>query len=99
MTRRSRVRALICEHPRERIFVQPLEWTPRHLELLDCSFQQDDTASDGEVVVVIEENKEDEKRVPDRWTKTAKLLVGSELKTATIKKLLADGDGPLKFLR
>ncbi|KAK1958581.1 hypothetical protein LY78DRAFT_373282 [Colletotrichum sublineola] len=25
-------------HPQERLFVRPLHWTPRHVDLLSCSF-------------------------------------------------------------
>lgn len=32
------IRQLISTHPRERLFVQPLFWTARHLELLHCKF-------------------------------------------------------------
>jgi hypothetical protein len=31
---------IIRRHPRERLWVQPLEWTPRHLELLQIDFQE-----------------------------------------------------------
>ncbi|KAK1991694.1 hypothetical protein LX36DRAFT_753436 [Colletotrichum falcatum] len=32
------VRSLIRLHPRERLFVTPLHWTPRHVDLLSCTF-------------------------------------------------------------
>jgi len=36
---------IIRQHPRERLLVQPLEWTQLHLELLKCSFV-DETPED-----------------------------------------------------
>lgn len=32
------IQKLIATHPRERLFVHPLLWTARHLELLGCEF-------------------------------------------------------------
>lgn len=37
----SEIYNIIRQHPRERLLVQPLEWTHRHLELLQCSFEED----------------------------------------------------------
>jgi hypothetical protein len=31
---------IIHSNPRERLFVLPLRWTPLHLKLLNCSFQE-----------------------------------------------------------
>ncbi|KAK3300397.1 uncharacterized protein B0H64DRAFT_14662 [Chaetomium fimeti] len=30
---------ILCLHPRERLLVHPVQWTSRHLELLNCSFE------------------------------------------------------------
>ncbi|KAK2006253.1 hypothetical protein LZ32DRAFT_623080 [Colletotrichum eremochloae] len=32
------IRSIMRLHPRERLFVRPLHWTPRHVDLLSCSF-------------------------------------------------------------
>lgn len=40
------VEKILRQHPRERLFVQPLEWTSRHLELLGITFQEDVTEVD-----------------------------------------------------
>ncbi|RSL92318.1 hypothetical protein CEP52_013876 [Fusarium oligoseptatum] len=46
------------------------------------------------------EAKESGKNKPvSRWARTAERLATSEMKTAAMKKLLAEVDGPLKFLR
>lgn len=34
------IRQLALLHPRERLLVPPTDWTPRHLEVLRCSFSE-----------------------------------------------------------
>lgn len=36
---------ILSSHPRERLFVHPLVWTQRHLDLLGCEFRLSDTVS------------------------------------------------------
>ncbi|KAM5358383.1 hypothetical protein ACJZ2D_015336 [Fusarium nematophilum] len=91
---------IIRRHPRERLFVQPAEWRARHLELLHCSFEDDSEVSPGQETNEEAKDEADPQKKPvDRWTRTADRLATSEMKTAAIKKLLAEGDGPLKFMR
>ncbi|KAM0433330.1 hypothetical protein ACHAPT_004206 [Fusarium lateritium] len=102
MPRPASIRDIIRQNPRERLLVQPLEWTARHLELLNCSFEeeQDETTSKNEEDVEGLEAKESGNKKPvDRWARSAERLATSEMKTAAIRKLLAEIDGPLKFLR
>lgn len=105
MPRPASIRDLIRQHPRERLLVQPLEWTARHLELLHCSFEEEKNKKEeifdnDEKDAQPPEAKESGKKKPvDRWERTAERLATSEMKTVAIKKLLAESDGPLKFLR
>ncbi|KAF4459373.1 hypothetical protein FALBO_13872 [Fusarium albosuccineum] len=93
MSRRPSVHDIIRKHPRENLWVQPLEWTSLHLELLNCTFED---AADPEDAV---ERDLGEGKYVDRWARTAERLATSEMKTVAAKKLLAEADGPLKFLR
>jgi hypothetical protein len=90
--------------------VQPLEWTARHLELLHCSFEEEKFEegdpekeevldNNGEDVQVPDANEPGKKKPVDCWARTAERLATYEMKTAAMKKLLAERDGPLKFLR
>lgn len=110
MPRPASLRDIIRQHPRERLLVQPLEWTARHLELLHCSFEEekaeegssekeDGLENNGGEAQVPDANESGKKKPVDRWVRTAERLATYEMKTAAIKKLLAEVDGPLKFLR
>ncbi|KAJ4221595.1 hypothetical protein NW759_006841 [Fusarium solani] len=110
MPRPASLRDIIRQHPRERLLVQPLEWTARHLELLHCSFEEEKLEegdpekeevldNNGEDVQVPDANEPGKKKPVDRWARTAERLATYEMKTAAMKKLLAERDGPLKFLR
>ncbi|KAK3941961.1 hypothetical protein QBC46DRAFT_352821 [Diplogelasinospora grovesii] len=39
----SSLNGLIQKHGRERLYVKPIRWTARHLELLECHFEQQET--------------------------------------------------------
>lgn len=90
---------IIRQHPRERLLVQPLEWTQLHLELLKCSFV-DETPEDQPED---SENKASEasgsRKIVNHSAKTAERLATSEMKNAAIKKLVSEDGGPLRFQR
>ncbi|KAF4973831.1 hypothetical protein FZEAL_9210 [Fusarium zealandicum] len=91
---------VIRQHPRERLLVQPLEWTSQHLRLLRCSFEELDVSSNEDTQTNAADKEESGQKKPvDRWARTAERLATYEMKTAAVKKLLAEADGPLKFLR
>ncbi|KAF4996159.1 hypothetical protein FGRMN_4651 [Fusarium graminum] len=99
MSEPKSINDIIRQYPRERLLVQPLEWTQLHLELLKCSFQE----------VVVDELPEDQdndaseakggKKSVDRDARTAERLATSEMKNAAIKKLIAEDGGPLRLQR
>ncbi|RFN44456.1 hypothetical protein FIE12Z_11315 [Fusarium flagelliforme] len=90
---------IIRQHPRERLLVQPLEWTHLHIELLKCSFV--DETPEGNVEE--SENKASEasgsRKIVNHSAKTAERLATSEMKNAAIKKLVSEDGGPLRFQR
>ena len=90
---------IIRQHPRERLLVQPLEWTELHLELLKCSFVDETPEDDPEE----SENKASEasgsRKIVNHSAKTAERLATSEMKNAAIKKLVSEDGGPLRFQR
>ncbi|KAM0343407.1 hypothetical protein ACHAPU_008588 [Fusarium lateritium] len=99
MSEPKSINDIIRQHPRERLLVQPLEWTQLHLELLKCSFQED-------VVDELPENQDIDtseakggKKSVDRDARTAERLATSEMKNAAIKKLIAEDGGPLRLQR
>ncbi|KAK7429353.1 hypothetical protein QQZ08_004165 [Neonectria magnoliae] len=94
---------LIRRHPRERLFVQPLEWTGRHLELLQCAFELRANVVPGLRRGVDDNNHLDSRPVDPRpfdyWTHEAECLATSETKNAVIRRLLTERDGPFKCTR
>lgn len=90
---------IIRQHPRERLLVQPLEWTQMHLDLLKCSFQEQEIddlpeESDSSILEV-----SGGKKSVDRDARSAERLATSEMKNAAIKKLVAEDGGPLRLQR
>lgn len=92
---------LIRRHPRERLFVQPLEWTARHLELLRCSFElQDDEVPRGKTVdEAVHDADLMDRRPFSYWTHEAEVLANSDTKNAVIRRILTDRNGPFKCIR
>ncbi|KAH7127563.1 hypothetical protein EDB81DRAFT_144979 [Dactylonectria macrodidyma] len=93
---------IIRRHPRERLFVQPVEWTGRHLELLQCSFElRDDEEAPGRRTVRQEGQDADPSdcRPFNYWTHEAESLATSDSKNAVIRRILTDRNGPFKCTR
>ncbi|KAF4435738.1 hypothetical protein F53441_13442 [Fusarium austroafricanum] len=99
MPKVASVRDLMLQHPRERLMVQPLEWTKLHLELLKCSFVEVKPDE-------LPKNSHDEapesseaKKLFDRDARAVERLAMTEMKNTAVKKLVADDGGPLKLQR
>lgn len=96
----SFVGQIIRQHPREALFVQPLEWTSRHLELLQCCYEQATPSLDEP-----QEAKETVEKLPeqaealDKLTQAAKGLATSDIKNHYIKFMLTEAEGPFKLHR
>lgn len=92
---------IIRRHPRERLFVQPLEWTARHLELLQCSFElQDDEVPRRKTVhEAVHDADLMDRRPFSYWTHEAEVLANSDTKNAVIRRILTDRNGPFKCIR
>ncbi|KAH7131501.1 hypothetical protein B0J13DRAFT_105320 [Dactylonectria estremocensis] len=93
---------IIRRHPRERLFVQPVEWTGRHLELLQCSFElQDDDEGSRRRTAREEAHDADlsDCRPFSYWTHEAESLAVSDSKNAAIRRILTDRKGPFKCTR
>lgn len=100
MSRSLSIPKIIRQHPSEPLFVQPLEWTDRHLELLRCSFKEKDALPlecDGDGV---NEGDADVSCRPfDYYTQAAEDLALLETKNTAVIQLLAGLEGPFKLFR
>jgi hypothetical protein len=100
MSKALSIPKIIRQHPGEPLFVQPLEWTDRHLELLKCSFKEKHPTSleiDGNG-----DNEGDEdlcSRPFDYYTQAAEDLALGETKNTAMIRLLAGHEGPFKLFR
>jgi hypothetical protein len=90
---------IIRQHPRERLLVQPLEWTRLHLNLLKCSFQKEEIGNLPEELDSSASEVPGSKKSVDRDARSAERLATSEMKNAAIKKLVAEDGGPLRLQR
>ncbi|KAF7543475.1 hypothetical protein G7Z17_g10714 [Cylindrodendrum hubeiense] len=92
---------IIRRHPRERLFVQPLEWTARHLELLQCSFELQGDAVPSKIPVdeAVQDADLIDRRPFNYWTHEAEVLATSDTKNAVIRRILTDRNGPFKCIR
>jgi Tat protein secretion system quality control protein TatD with DNase activity len=99
MSEAKSIHDIIRQHPRERLLVQPLEWTRLHLELLKCSFQEEATDNLPEESESSASEVSGSKKSVDRDARSAERLATSEMKNAAIKKLVAEDGGPLRFQR
>ncbi|KAF5022480.1 hypothetical protein F66182_5452 [Fusarium sp. NRRL 66182] len=82
---------IIRQHPRERLYVQPLEWTQLHLDLLKAAFQED--------MLQHLSGPPENGKPAGRWSRAAERLANSDLKNAAIKTLVSEDGGPLRFQR
>ncbi|KAF4968785.1 hypothetical protein FSARC_3914 [Fusarium sarcochroum] len=99
MGKPKNVNGICRQHPRERLFVQPLEWTQLHLELLNCSFQEETPETPSKEPEDDTSEVFDGKKSANRSARTAERLATSEMKNAAIKKLVTEDGGPLRFQR
>ncbi|KPM37176.1 hypothetical protein AK830_g9375 [Neonectria ditissima] len=90
---------LVRRHPRERLFVQPLEWTGRHLQLLACVFEPRSDVVPGDGGERPLDSGPVDPRPFDYWTHEAESLAASETKNAVIRRILTERDGPFKCIR
>ena len=86
---------IIRRHPRESLFVQPLEWTPRQLQLIQCSFEEADFDGLDEDMSVQLDFKRN-RISSDYYARIAESLPTSDTKNGDIGNMLAGPDGPLQ---
>ncbi|CAM1507478.1 Fc.00g071190.m01.CDS01 [Cosmosporella sp. VM-42] len=89
------IREIIRRHPRESLFVQPLEWTSRQLELMQCSFEEieyDPLEENMSVQLDFKRNR----LSSDYYARIAESLPTSDTKNGDIGNILAGPDGPLQ---
>jgi hypothetical protein len=82
-------------HPRERLLVHPLQWTARHLELLQCSFDAPAPADGRRLRHEPPHGERRAAKLAYRMTST----YGSGFRERDIRDLLAHQDGPLKSIK
>jgi hypothetical protein len=99
MSEPKSIHDIIRQHPRERLLVQPLEWTRLHLDLLKCSFQEEEIDDLPEESESSASEVSGSKKSVDRDARSAERLAKSEMKNAAIKKLVAEDGGPLRLQR
>ena len=92
---------IIRHNPREALFVQPLEWTARHLEVLGCSFKEEEYQTLADKHPNGNNHEDDLVDDPpnDFYTKVAEDLAKSETKNTAVIQLLAGSEGPFKLSR
>lgn len=88
------IKQLVRLHPRDKLLVRPLEWTGRHLEVLQCSFEDSPPPSPSQ------EHLDEIDRIPAKESMYAmkKMATGGvwQRREASIRYIVGSDDCPLR---
>ncbi|KAK0764286.1 hypothetical protein N5P37_003685 [Trichoderma harzianum] len=88
------IKQLIRSHPRDKLLVRPLEWTGRHLEVLQCSFEDSPPPSPSQ------EHLDEVDRIPAKESMyTMKNMAAGDVwqsREASIRYIVGSDDCPLR---